>query len=54
MGNFWAWFWHAAFWGAREVLVLMVEKGCEKECSQRPPPKVGSLLIKTYLGISSK
>ena len=36
MGNFWAWFWFVAFWGAREVLGLVGEEGSEQECSQRP------------------
>ena len=41
MGNFWAWFCLVAFWGAREVLVLVGEESSEQECSQ--PPRVGTL-----------
>ena len=36
MGNFWAWFWLVAFWGAREVWGLVGEEGSEQECSQHP------------------
>ena len=45
MGNFWAWCLLLVFWGTREVLGLVVEKGSEQECSQHP--KVGTLWIKT-------
>ena len=34
MGNFWAWFWLIAIWGAKEVLSPVGEKGSEQECSQ--------------------
>ena len=39
------WFWLVAFWGAREVLGLVGEKGSEEVCFQ--PPNVETLLIKT-------
>ena len=36
MGNYWAWFWLVAWWGAREVLSLVGEQSSEQKCSQAP------------------
>ena len=37
MGNFWAWFWFIAWWGAKEMLGLVGEQGSVQESSQHPP-----------------
>ncbi|XP_036897243.1 proline-rich protein 32 [Sturnira hondurensis] len=37
VGNFWAWLWLIAFWGAREVLGTMGNQSSEQKCTQPPP-----------------